>query len=66
MSTGEAQDRQRRGHHLRHDLARLRELQRGPAHLPGPLPRGMLPFAIPSRPVVGKHRPCTALESQSD
>ena len=42
MPAGKAQDGQRRGHPLRHDLARLRELLGSPQNLPLPVPRGKL------------------------
>ena len=39
VSAGEAKNRQWGGHTLRHDLARLRELRRGPEDLPNKIPR---------------------------
>lgn len=40
MPARKAQDGQWRGHHLRHDIAGVRELQRGPQDLPCTISRG--------------------------
>ena len=42
VPAGEAQDCQRRGHSLCHDITGLRELLGGPEDLPVPVPRGKL------------------------
>lgn len=49
VSAGEAEDGQRRGYSLRHDLPRIRKLRRGIEDLPGKIQRGELRWNISAR-----------------